>query len=102
MAAGGADSKSLEESRRFMPSLYLLAVSKVPRLCVPPGRGIDGESSIDESINGRRGGAIRSPLEGEWHKLPGRYRADSGLLLRTGQRRDEKDPINLVLVDPVT
>jgi hypothetical protein len=60
-------------------------VVQVIGLGMPAGREICRQRTVDESGYGDGVGPAGVPLQGEWHELAGRHRADDGVGVGGGQ-----------------
>src|SRR6266699_6464715 len=74
--------------------LVWFGVVQVIGLGMPAGREICSQRTVDESGNGDGVRPAGVPLQGEWHELAGRYRADDGVGVGCGQGRDQHYPGN--------
>jgi hypothetical protein len=78
--------------------LVWFGVVQVIGLGIPAGRQIGGQRTVDESGHGHGVCPAGVPLQGEWHELARRHRADDCLDVGGRQGRDQQDPVNVALV----
>lgn len=67
---------------------------------MPAGREIGSQRTVDESGYGHGVGPVWVPLQGEWHELARRYRADDRLGVCGRQGWNQQDPVDVALVGP--
>ena len=80
--------------------LVWFGVVQVIGLSMPAGREICRQRTVDESGNGYGVHPAGVPLQGEWHELAGRHRAEDCLGVGGRQGWDQQDPVNVGLVGP--
>src|SRR6266702_8859117 len=80
--------------------LVWFGVVQVIGLGMPAGREICSQRTVDESGCGYGVHPAGVPLQGEWHELAWRHRADDCLGVSGRQGRDQQDPVNAGLAGP--